>query len=91
MLEIWKDIKGYEGLYMVSNLGRVKNLPRNNTIKKERILKQGNVYKNITEAYIALNKKVSGNIYKCLKGGRKTAYGCYWIYLRGDLFETTRR
>ena len=28
MEEIWKDIKGYEGLYQVSNLGRVKSLPR---------------------------------------------------------------
>ena len=25
--EIWKDIEGYEGLYQVSNLGRVKHLP----------------------------------------------------------------
>ena len=24
--EVWKDIKGYEGLYQVSNLGRVKSL-----------------------------------------------------------------
>ena len=24
--EIWKDIKGYEGLYQVSNLGNVKSL-----------------------------------------------------------------
>jgi hypothetical protein len=28
MNEIWKDIKGYEGRYQVSNLGRVKALPR---------------------------------------------------------------
>ena len=28
MEEIWKDIKGYEGRYQVSNLGRVKALPR---------------------------------------------------------------
>lgn len=27
-MEIWKDIKGYEGLYQVSNLGRVRSLPR---------------------------------------------------------------
>ena len=27
-LEIWKDIKGYEGLYQVSNLGRIKSLDR---------------------------------------------------------------
>ena len=26
--EIWKDIVGYEGLYQVSNLGRVKSLKR---------------------------------------------------------------
>lgn len=37
--EIWKDIEGYEGLYQVSNLGRIKSLPRNGTIKKEKILK----------------------------------------------------
>lgn len=29
--EIWKPIKGYEGLYEVSNLGRVKSLPRHTT------------------------------------------------------------
>lgn len=28
MKEIWKDIKGYEGLYQVSNLGRVKSMDR---------------------------------------------------------------
>lgn len=28
MQEIWKDIKGYEGLYQVSNFGRVKSLER---------------------------------------------------------------
>ena len=34
MQEIWKDIKGYEGLYQVSNFGRVKSLHG-----KEKILK----------------------------------------------------
>ncbi len=28
MEEIWKDIEGYEGLYQVSNFGRVKSLER---------------------------------------------------------------
>lgn len=36
MLEMWKPIEGYEGLYEVSNLGRVKSLKRLHT--KERIL-----------------------------------------------------
>lgn len=30
-MEIWKDIKGYEGLYKISNLGNVKSLPRATT------------------------------------------------------------
>ena len=33
MKEIWKDIKEYEGLYQVSNLGRVKNLYTNSILK----------------------------------------------------------
>ena len=33
MDEIWKDIKGYEGLYQVSNLGRVKSLNREEILK----------------------------------------------------------
>ena len=36
--EIWKDIKGFEGLYQVSNLGRVKSLKRPYGLK-EKILK----------------------------------------------------
>lgn len=39
VLEIWKDVVGYEGLYQVSNLGRVKSIifPKN---KDGKILKQ---------------------------------------------------
>lgn len=32
MQEIWKDVVGYEGLYEVSNLGRVRNARRGRTI-----------------------------------------------------------
>lgn len=61
MVEIWKDIEGYEGLYQVSNLGRVKSLERyrknhnklqkiEEKIKKTRQDKQGyllvDLYKN---------------------------------------------
>lgn len=28
MNEIWKDVAGYEGLYQISNMGRVKTMPR---------------------------------------------------------------
>ena len=33
--EIWKDIVGYEGLYQVSNMGRVKSLNYNHTGKEK--------------------------------------------------------
>ena len=42
MKEIWKDIQDYEGLYQISNFGRIKSLERidnNNHKVKERILK----------------------------------------------------
>lgn len=38
MMEDWKDIKGYEGLYQVSSQGRIKSL-RNDRSRKEKILK----------------------------------------------------
>ena len=41
MTEIWKDIEGYEGLYQISNIGRVKSLAKINGAnrkQKERIL-----------------------------------------------------
>jgi hypothetical protein len=46
-MEIWKDIVGYEGLYQVSDLGRVRSLDRiikgnkgSEYLKKGKILKQ---------------------------------------------------
>lgn len=45
MIEEWKDIVGYEGLYQISNLGRIKSLPKQLKnkfglfISKEKILK----------------------------------------------------
>lgn len=40
MTEIWKSVEGYEGLYEVSNFGRVKSLGNEKT-RKEKILKVG--------------------------------------------------
>ena len=38
MIEEWKDVKGYEGIYQVSNLGNVKSLNYNRT-GKEKVLR----------------------------------------------------
>lgn len=36
-MEIWRDIKGYEGLYQVSNEGKVKSLKRKIILKQQTI------------------------------------------------------
>ena len=42
-MEIWKDIKGYEGYYQVSNLGSIKRL---HTIVKN---KRWSIFKRISD------------------------------------------
>lgn len=54
MIEIWRDIKNYEGLYQVSNLGNIKRtIFINNYVKKEKekmlkTQKHTNGYETIT-------------------------------------------
>lgn len=64
MEEIWKDIKGYEGIYQISSLGRVKSIDRwvnytNDNLKhiKERILKIGNNLKGYYHVVLSKNGK----------------------------------
>ncbi|QJD54715.1 putative winged helix-turn-helix domain-containing protein [Pseudomonas phage MR4] len=51
--EIWKDIEGYEGRYMVSNYGRIKNCNRNKLLAV-RLDKYGYLVVNL---YIGTNGK----------------------------------
>lgn len=65
MEEIWRDIKGYEGLYQVSNLGNVKSLCYNKT-------------KNLSKLLKPRKNKVSGDAYfivsLCKNGIHKNFY-----------------
>lgn len=61
--EIWKDIKGYEGLYQVSNLGRIKSMLGTKMIsgkliyiKREKILSTFKINNNKPYLRIGLNK-----------------------------------
>ena len=62
MSEIWKPVKGYEGLYEISNHGRIKSLARTVTDKnglrtrnfKERILT--NICANTGYHHVSLHK-----------------------------------
>ena len=55
MEEIWKDIEDYEGLYQVSNLGRVKSLICRG-LKRDKVLKAG----VDTQGYLLVNLYKSG-------------------------------
>ena len=57
MQEIWKDVKGYEGCYQVSNLGRVKSL---NYLQKgkEQILRLEKTPKNYFRCAFSKDGKV---------------------------------
>lgn len=75
MQEIWKDIKDYEGLYQVSNLGRIKSLGKTVKYKDgrtytypEKILNQnlarGYLYVNVrkmdhSKRYVAVHRLVA--------------------------------
>lgn len=56
MEEIWKDIEGYEGLYQVSNLGKVKSLNYNKTAKSE-LLKLRKNTNGYTRVVLYKNRK----------------------------------
>ena len=64
-MEIWKDIKDYEGRYQVSNLGRVKSLERvikrpkkvGCFVQKERILKPSKCKGGYMGVTLVIDKK----------------------------------
>lgn len=56
-LEIWKDVKEYEGLYQVSNLGRVKSVRKNVIMSTP---------KNLKDGYLRVNLKRNGSQKQCL-------------------------
>ena len=65
-MEIWKDIKGYEGMYQISNYGRVKGLERWTHFKNgkkprlepERILKFKKHHKGYLKAQLRKEDKM---------------------------------
>ena len=66
MKEIWKDIKGYEGIYQVSNFGRIKSSYTKRILKggknkagyllvglyKQGVLSRKSIHRLVAEAFI---------------------------------------
>jgi len=71
-MEIWKDVKGYEGLYKISNLGRVNRLMHVRklyhihlkkfipVVFKDRILKS-----NMNKGYLGITLHINGSKKQC--------------------------
>ena len=59
-MEEWRDIEGYEGLYQISNLGRVKSFPRPTT--------PGGILKTIKrkDGYCSIKLSKNGKVKKVL-------------------------
>lgn len=72
MKEEWKSIKGYEGLYEASNLGRIRSIKRTTT--SGRILKQyisphnGYCYVSLCKNNVAVSKRVHKLVYAAFHG-----------------------
>ena len=60
IIEEWRPVVGYEGLYEVSNLGRIKSLGNDKT-RKEKILSQ---YEN-KNGYLYVNLCKDGKVKNC--------------------------
>ncbi|WP_339008567.1 NUMOD4 motif-containing HNH endonuclease [Fusobacterium varium] len=73
-MEIWKDIKGYEGLYQVSNFGRVKSLERfkQNHSKLQRVPEKIKSAKKNLEGYLSVDL-YKNNIQKTVRVHRLVA------------------
>ena len=74
MEEIWKPIYEYEGLYEISNLGRVKSLEKFRKNGK----KEGNGYIQKEKILIPHKNKKTGYTYVSLRG-KKSKYLSYGI------------
>ena len=68
--EIWKDIKGYEGLYQISNYGRVKRLAFvNNVCSKPK--------DTIINPCVKDNKYLYVSLHVCIKNSRVNYDKCF--------------
>lgn len=74
-MEIWKDVKHYEGLYQVSNYGRVKSLERDTFMPDG--TRNGHITEHIMPQHSNFNKKTGSGgymtviLYKYNKGKKE--------------------
>lgn len=94
-MEEWRDIKGYEGLYQVSDMGNVRSVAHSTVYRDGRVGryegkmlvpdasgKTIKIFDSAAEAarQLGLSK---GNISSCANGVRKTSGGYRWQFVQG--------
>ena len=67
MVEIWKDVAGYEGIYQVSNLGRVKSLERD-------IQRSDGHFNHVNEKILSQVCNTNGYMYVMLSKNNKMKF-----------------
>lgn len=79
-MEIWKDIEGYEGLYQVSNEGRVKSLQEveQYTLNGELV----ETFKSASEVERKNPQFKTSSITRCCRNN-KAYKGYIWKYKKG--------
>ena len=77
--EEWRNIKGYEGKYQISNYGRVKSIVRDGR-KTEKILKQTEQLYGYLQVVLSKNGKI-----KCFRVNRLVAFA--FPEICGEWFE----
>jgi hypothetical protein len=71
--EVWKDVENYEGLYCVSNMGRIKSLSRKRLINKTKMS-----YHLMPERVLVIKKDKNGycHVTLCKENIKKT----FWLH-----------
>ena len=83
--EIWKDVPGYEGLYKVSNMGRVLNLLRMRMLKASIRGSTGNLSVSLRKNDITKQTSVKTLVFTAFKGYRPHQIG----FLDGNSHNVT--
>lgn len=86
MKEIWKDIPNYEGLYQVSNLGRIMSLERNiNQFNGHQTIE-----KKINKRILKTTKQNSGYVVvKLSQNGKSKTFSVHRLVARVFMGEST--
>lgn len=83
MPEIWKNIKDYEGLYQVSNLGRVKRIWKTKENICTPILQNEYYYINLCKHKKSKRKLLHRLVAQACKT-KQQWYGYHWKYYKKE-------